>query len=85
MHHQLNGDEFEQSQGDDKGQGSLACCSPWGLKESDMTQQLNNKNNDISVLSPHQQNLKNTLIINEAKTKPRNKNLIFIIVKPNLD
>ena len=44
MHHQLNGDEFEQSQGDDKGQGSLACCSPWGLKESDMTQQLNTNN-----------------------------------------
>ena len=44
MHHQLNGHEFEQSQGDDKGQGSLACCSPWGLKESDMTQQLNTNN-----------------------------------------
>ena len=44
MHHQLNGHEFEQSQGDDKGQGSLECCSPWGLKESDMTQQLNTNN-----------------------------------------
>ena len=36
-HHQLNGYEFEQSSGDSEGQGSLECCSPWGLKESDMT------------------------------------------------
>ena len=43
-HHQLNGYEFEQSSGDSEGQGSLECCSPWGLKESDMTQQLNNNN-----------------------------------------
>ena len=30
-------DEFEQAPGDGEGQGSLACCSPWGCKESDMT------------------------------------------------
>ena len=42
-HHQLNGHEFEQSPGDSEGQGSLACCSPWGCKESDTTEQLNNK------------------------------------------
>ena len=36
-HHQLNGDEFEQTPGDAEGQGSLVCCSPWGRKESDMT------------------------------------------------
>ena len=41
-HHQLNGHEFEQILGDSEGQGSLACCSPWGLKESDMIEQLNN-------------------------------------------
>ena len=41
--HWLNGHEFEQAPGDGKGrQGSLACCSPWGLKESDTTEQLNN-------------------------------------------
>ena len=34
-HHQLNGHEFEQTLGDGEGQGSLACSSPWGLKESD--------------------------------------------------
>ena len=35
-HHQLNGHEFEQAPGDSEGQGSLACCSPWGRKESDL-------------------------------------------------
>ena len=30
-HHQVNGHEFEQALGDGKGQGSLLCCSPWGL------------------------------------------------------
>ena len=36
-HHQFNGHEFEQTQGDSEGQGSLACCSSWGHKESDTT------------------------------------------------
>ena len=40
-HHQLNGHEFEQTLGDGEGQGSLACCSPWGRKELDTTEQLN--------------------------------------------
>ena len=43
-HHQLNGHEFEQIPGDIEGQGSLACGSPWGCKESDANQQLNNNN-----------------------------------------
>ena len=43
-HHRLNGYEFEQVPGDGEGQGSLACCGPWGYKESDMTEQLNNNN-----------------------------------------
>ena len=34
-HHQLNGHEFEQAPGVSDGQGSLACCSPWGHKELD--------------------------------------------------
>ena len=37
-HHQLNGHEFEQALGVGDGQGSLACCSPWGRKESDTTE-----------------------------------------------
>ena len=40
-HHQLDGHEFEQAPGDGEGQGSLACCSPWGRRESDMTEGLN--------------------------------------------
>ena len=40
-HLQFNGHDFEQTQGDSEGQGSLVCCNPWGLKESDMTEQLN--------------------------------------------
>ena len=39
-HHQLNGLEFEQAPGVGDGQGSLGCGSPWGRKESDMTEQL---------------------------------------------
>ena len=44
-HHWINGYEFEQTLGDIEGQGSLACCSPWGRRESDMTERLNNNNN----------------------------------------
>ena len=40
-HHRLNGHEFEKTPGDGEGQRSLACCSPWGHKESDMTERLN--------------------------------------------
>ena len=40
-HHRLNGHEFEQAPGDGEGQESLACCSTWAHKESDMTKQLN--------------------------------------------
>ena len=49
-HHLLNGHEFEQILRDSEGQGSLACCSPWGHKESDMTEQLNNNSNKLSIL-----------------------------------
>ena len=41
-HHQLDGHEFEQTQGDSERQGNLVCCSSWGHKESDMTWLLNN-------------------------------------------
>ena len=36
-HHQLNEHEFKQTPKNSEGQGSLACCSPWGCKESDVT------------------------------------------------
>ena len=41
QHHWFNGHEFEKAPGVGKGQGSLACCSPWGCKESHTTEQLN--------------------------------------------
>ena len=40
-HHRLDGHEFEQALGVGDGQGSLACCSPRDLKESDTTESLN--------------------------------------------
>ena len=43
-HHRLNEREFEQALGDGQGQGRLVCCSPWGHKELDMTEQWNNNN-----------------------------------------
>ena len=43
-HHQLDGHEFEQALGVGDGQGSLTCCSPWGHKESDTTERLNESN-----------------------------------------
>ena len=43
-HHRLNAHEFEQAPGDGEGQGSLMCCGPWGYKELDTTEQLNNSN-----------------------------------------
>ena len=46
-HHPLNGHEFEQALGDGDGQGSLACCSPWGCKESDTTERLNDNNSTL--------------------------------------
>ena len=41
-HHRFNGHEFEQALGDGEGQGSLVCYRPWGHKESDTTELLNN-------------------------------------------
>ena len=43
-HHRLNGHGFEHALGDGERQRSLECCSPWGHKESDTTEQLNNCN-----------------------------------------
>ena len=50
-HHQCNGHEFVQVLGVGDGQGSLACCSPWGCKESDTTEQLNNNYVYIALLA----------------------------------
>ena len=42
-HHRLDGHKFEQALGDGEGHGSLVCCSPWGRKELDTTEWMNNK------------------------------------------
>ena len=47
-HYRLNGCELQQAPGDSKEQGSLASCSPWGRKESDSIEQLNNNKGDRS-------------------------------------
>ena len=46
-HHRFNGHELGETPGDGEGQGSLACCSPCDLKESDTTWQLNSNSNNI--------------------------------------
>ena len=46
-YHRLHGHKFEQALGVGDGQRRLVCCSPWGCKESDMTEQLNS---DIKVV-----------------------------------
>ena len=46
-HDRLNGHEFEQTPGDGERQGSLMCRSPWGRKESDTTERLNNHHHQL--------------------------------------
>ena len=46
-HHRLSGHEFEQNLGDSEGQGSLMSCTPWGHKQLDTTEQLNNSNRNL--------------------------------------
>ena len=50
--HQLNGHEFEQALGDGEGQGSLACCSPWGYGHDLITEQQQDFGGIVCVLSP---------------------------------
>ena len=50
-HHRLNGHEFEQTLGDGEGQESLTCCSPWGHRESDMTDCWNSNNSHSETSS----------------------------------
>ena len=57
-HYLLNEHEFELSLGDGEEQGSLACCSPWGCKESDPTERLTDDDKlieDQRVLGPFQE------------------------------
>ena len=57
-HPWLNGHEFDQTPEDSEEQGSLACCSPRGQKELDMTEQMNNNSkSDINYINPRQEAL----------------------------
>ena len=49
-HDRLSAHESEQTPGGSEEQGSLVCCSPWGCKEMDTTDQLNNNNKSIHIL-----------------------------------
>ena len=51
-HHQLNGHELEQAPGDGVGQGSLACCSPWGCKESDIVAAAKSLQSSLTMCKP---------------------------------
>ena len=46
-HHRFNRNQFKQTPGHSERQGSLVCCSTWGRKESDVTEQLNNSISDV--------------------------------------
>ena len=61
-HYRLKGNEFVQTQGDSEGQGSLACCSSWGHKELDMTEQLHFHFQSKSYDQPRQHIKKQALL-----------------------
>ena len=71
-HHRHDGHESEQAQGVGDGQGSLACCSPWGHKESNMTESL--KWTELNWIYPFISNreLKSPVVILDLTTSPRN-------------
>ena len=50
-HHQFYGYEFQQTLGDGEGQRNLACCSPWGCRESNTTERLDDNKGCMEVLA----------------------------------
>ena len=71
-HNWLNGHESEQVLGVGDGQGSLVCCSPWGRKESDTTEQLNwTELNWIAVVK-----ISNTVLLDKSGII-----ILFLILK----
>ena len=65
-HHWLDGHEFEQTLGDSDGQGSLACCSPWGHRELDTTEQWTTTTNLWPSNSQKQELIFNKRHVNES-------------------
>ena len=66
-HYQLKGHEFQQAPGGGEGQGSLVCYSPWGHKESDTTEPLNNKKAESGKKV---ENINRSVISNETELGP---------------
>ena len=67
LHHQLNGLQFEQALEVGDGQGSLACYSPWGCKEFNMTERLNWTELNWEV----KYTIKHTAMLNKASSSPQ--------------
>ena len=76
QHHRLNGPEFEQTLGDGEGQESLACCNPWGRKESDTTEQLS-KQQTMGVEQPLIQPW-GALVVCQAQSFLRNTSSVLL-------
>ena len=83
-HHWLNGQEFEQAPGDSEGQGGLACCSPWGRKELDMTEWTTTtaKKPNRTFYSQHYPNI--VLKITKELLKVPSKNMKYKQLKEDL-
>ena len=83
-HHQLDGHEFEQALGVGDRQRSLMCCSPWGHKESDMTERLNwrlvlpSKKKKSHPLSPLQLHPSHSLFSPSKRALPRGANINYV-------
>ena len=82
-HHRLNGHEFEQTLRDTEGQGSLVCCGPWGRKESDTTEQLNN-NNVFTLFCLKNKVLQNLLEYGTDKHRPLASKKAFKFLTVNI-
>ena len=74
-HHRLDGHEFEQDLGE--GQGSLACCCPWGCKQLDTTEWLNNNRNGALLINLKQQSV-NSMNFGESNPKSESSFLLLI-------
>ena len=66
-HHLFNGHEIGQTPGDSEGQGGLACCSPWGHRELDTTEPLND-NNNVDLCYP----LRHPQLLRDLCLRPQN-------------
>ena len=73
-HHRVNGHEFEQTPGDSEGQGNLACYSPLGPKESDVTEWLTDKQSLMGLLSLKEEEIRTQHMRKEGHTKTQEEN-----------